>query len=59
MYSVFETIFEENLSDSKTRKETFNEASKTFADNFGYEPYSSHRSFMTVRNRHKSRKARH
>lgn len=58
MFRVFEEIFEENLSETRTRRESFNEASKTFADNFGFEPYKNHDSFMATRSYHKSRKAR-
>lgn len=57
LFDAFHRIYESKLSNDKSRRDTFDEASKEYRDKFGFDPYKDVDSFMSSRSR-KNKKAR-
>lgn len=53
LFDAFQRVFESKLSNEKSRRDTFNEASAEYKKEFGFEPYKDVDSFMSSRSRYK------
>ena len=56
MFDAFERVYESKLSNNKSRRQTFEEASEEYRNTFGFEPYKDHDSFKSSRSRHRKRR---
>jgi hypothetical protein len=53
LFDAFHKLYESKLSNTKSRRDTFNEASAEYRDKFGFDPYKDVDSFMSSRSRKK------
>jgi hypothetical protein len=56
MFDAFERLYEDMLSQERSREETFSEASIEYECKFGFAPYKNFDSFKACRSRFRSRK---
>jgi hypothetical protein len=55
LFDAFERVYESKLSNDKSRAESFEEATKEYRNQFGFDPYANHDSFMSSRSRKKKK----
>jgi hypothetical protein len=58
LFDAFRRLYESKLSNDKSRREVFEEASTEYKDKFGFNPYKDVDSYMSSRSRYKKKARR-
>jgi hypothetical protein len=56
LFDAFQRVYESKLSNNKSRREVFEEASKEYRENFGFDPYKDVDSYMSSRSRYRKKR---